>query len=201
MVVPLLALLCTTVMYMCQMTLLPLRLPILNARTSHSTFTAATLKMLCYVCMGMLHFLYLIVIHKYKRVVVSVWIFLQTEIEQTDYSPSHWNRQYSPFLLNVKPLDIVILRRYHRICGVHLLVSAGLSSYECVHTRRSLTASVWANWSASLIQDRSDGCAQHDMGDQSWCLFLSRLLVENTVYGTHRFSILQNNIICELVRM
>lgn len=33
-VVPLLALLCTTVMYLCQMTWLLLRLPILNARTS-----------------------------------------------------------------------------------------------------------------------------------------------------------------------
>ena len=29
----------------------------------------------------------------------------------------------------------------------------------------------WANWSASLIQDRSDGCAQHDIGNQSKSLF------------------------------
>lgn len=72
----LLALLCTTVMHMCQITLLLLQLPILNARL----FTAATLKtVICFVlcavcvgdspssrCMGMLHFLYLIVIHRYK---------------------------------------------------------------------------------------------------------------------------------------
>lgn len=48
-VVPLLALLCTTVMYLCQMTWLLLRLPILNARTS-PTQTAATLKTVtCFV--------------------------------------------------------------------------------------------------------------------------------------------------------
>lgn len=52
-VVPLLALLCTTVMHMCQMTLLLLRLPILNARTSHTqTFYSSYTEnchLLCFV--------------------------------------------------------------------------------------------------------------------------------------------------------
>lgn len=84
-VVPLLALLCTTVMGMCQMTLLLLRLS--NARGSDTqTFTAATLKtVICFVlcaacvgdspsprCMGIQPFLYLIVIHRNKGVEVPL---------------------------------------------------------------------------------------------------------------------------------
>ena len=40
----------------------------------------------------------------------------------------------------------------------------------------------WANWSASLIQDMSEGCAPHDIGDQSKSLFLSRLLIGIILY-------------------
>lgn len=95
-------------------------------------------------CMGMLHCLYLIVIHKYKK----GWRF-QYGCSQTSYPPSHRNKP-SHFMLIVSPLDLFIEEISQDLRDTFTSTRSSVILWMC-------TDQTVSNWSASLIQDPSDG--------------------------------------------